>query len=275
MENSKISWTDHTFNPWRGCTKVSPGCENCYAEARDIRYEGGKHWGKDAPRILSKTWNDPLRWEKEAATTGIRKKVFCASLADVFDQEVPDEWRIMLFNLIEKCTHLDWLILTKRTQAMSDWFALSGIIQTNIWLGTTVEDQQRADERVPILCRIPAKIHWLSVEPQLGPVSLRNIPCPYCDGNPRHADYRCGSERIDWVISGGESGTNARGFNLDWARDLKTECKQMGVAFFMKQLGSSPYVQVNGHKLLGIYHGKADDPKEWEEDLRIQEFPHA
>jgi protein gp37 len=190
--NSKIEWCDHTFNPWIGCTKVSPGCAHCYAEARDQRFAGGVHWGKGAARKLTSeaNWREPLKWN--AAAQARRPRVFCASLADWLDDEVPAEWLARLLALIHATPNLDWLLLTKRPQNwrarlqatmddadfgraearyfVADW--RDGNPPANVWLGTTVEDQARADERIPQLLAIPAKVRFLSCEPLLGPLNL-------------------------------------------------------------------------------------------------------
>jgi protein gp37 len=280
MKNSKISWTDATFNGWIGCTKVSPGCEHCYAEALDHRW-GNDRWGKGKARGLTSeaNWKKPIQWNKEAAVAGVRTKVFCASMSDVFDTEVPDEWRLKLFDLIMNTQNLDWLLLTKRPEEMLKFYKEKmtfGAPTKNIWLGTTVENQEMANKRIPILLSIPGVIHWLSVEPQLGPVDLSKIACSSCEGEPKHMGVLYGSERIDWVISGGESGHGARPFDLKWARNLRDQCKEAGVAFFVKQFGHN-WVSDNAKEMVRPAimnpHSKWDDPQFWPEDLRIQEFP--
>ena len=278
MKNTKISWATHTFNPWIGCTKVSAGCERCYAEATDNRW-GNDRWGKGKQRGLTSeaNWKKPLQWDREAAAAGIREKVFCASMADVFDAEVPDEWRFKLFDLVYNTPHLDWLILTKRPEIMRDFFlGQSGtgydpIHRQNVWLGTTAENQEMADKRIPILMEIPGVIHWLSIEPQIGPVNLEPLLKDW-------SVYDSKLSRIDWVISGGESGAGARVFDLQWARDLRDQCYKTNTAFFMKQLGCNwvnsglAGPRVNEKPTI---HGKWDDPQFWPSDLQIQEFPRV
>lgn len=200
--NSKIEWTDHTFNPWIGCTKVSPGCEHCYAETLDTNRfsktlgDGTKenpvsHWGKGAPRhrTSESNWKLPLKWNEQAKNSGTRPRVFCASLADWLDDEVDRVWRYDLLDLIQRTPNLDWLLLTKRPENFKrlledsmnqssdradEWISawLNGTAPHNVSIGTTVEDQPRAGKRIPALEAIPAKIRFLSCEPLLGAVDL-------------------------------------------------------------------------------------------------------
>lgn len=265
-ENSKIEWTTHTFNPWRGCTKVSPGCKNCYAEKLVTQRLKGE-WGPGAPRTRAKpaTWAEPLKWNRQAERDGIRPRVFCASLADWLDDEVPVEWLYDLLALIHGTPHLDWLLLTKRPQnwrsrldavlatparrgmesfavwlsAWRDQFGDGAVAPANVWLGTSVEDQTRADERIPQLLEIPARVRFLSCEPLLGPVTL---PIgKVMTGFPKHITkdgHAVGAPlAIHWVIAGGESGPGARPIHPDWARSLRDQCAAAGTAFFFKQWG--------------------------------------
>lgn len=252
-KDTHIEWCDHSFNPWEGCTKVSPGCAHCYAEARNARFGGGTapNWGVGAPRrrTSAHNWNEPLRWNREAEARlqdwrqsgEIRgflaprsPRVFCASLADVFDEEVPHAWREQLWMLIRMCPNLTWLLLTKRpgnVYNMVPMAWLCGDWPRNVWLGTTVEDQERAAERIPQLVHLPAPVHFISCEPLLGPL----------DVDPH-------LESVDWVICGGESGRNARSMNPDWARSLRDQCQRRGIAFFFKQWGE--------HNAAGVKVGK-------------------
>lgn len=263
--NTNIEWCDHTFNPWTGCTKVSPGCANCYAEGWAKR-SGIVTWGQGQPRRRTSdaNWNLPLKWNREAEG-GIenetvswdgevlyrRPRVFCSSLADWLDEEVPVEWLSDLIYLICKCNHLDWLLLTKRPQlwrsrlqAVANGSDLGAIICTqwlagnpppNVWIGTTVEDQQRADERIPQLLDIPAKVRFLSCEPLLGVVDVR-FGIDHL-GDPSRPT-------IDWVICGGESGPKARPLHPAWARDLRDQCWAAHVPFLFKQWGEwLPFTQ--------------------------------
>lgn len=175
--HTTIEWTDRTFNPWQGCRRVSPGCEHCYAEARDVRFDGGKHWGPRGERRVTSAanWRQPIQWNREAKAIGVRDRVFCASLADVFeDRRDLDEPRALLWGVILATPHLDWLLLTKRPQNVRGMVpsAWRDAWPRNVWIGTTVEDQKRADERIPVLLTIPAPVRFLSMEPLLERVDL-------------------------------------------------------------------------------------------------------
>lgn len=178
--NTNIEWTDHTFNPWVGCQQISTGCKHCYAEATvDGRFHRGA-WGLGGIRQKTKDWSGPIKWEREAHTSGQRRKVFCASWCDVFEHSTPiagehlDRWRLELWQLIDLCPSLDWQLLTKRPenimQMVPFWWKREW--PANVWIGTSVEDQHRANERIPGLLNIPAKVRFLSCEPLLGPVDL-------------------------------------------------------------------------------------------------------
>ena len=257
-ENSNIEWTHHTFNPWIGCTKVSPACDNCYAEDWDKRYNGGEHWGAKAPRRRTKTWHKPVKWNKEAIRNDTRYRVFCASLADVFDNKVPTEWRDDLWTLIRETPHLDWLLLTKRPQNIEkmlpdDW----GDGYANVWLGTTVENQEEANRRIPPLLEIPARVRFLSCEPLLGEVNLTAID--YGDGFyvnclTEQDDEVIRQPRIDWVITGGESGNHFRSADPFWFRTLRDQCLSMGVPFLFKQWEGVTQlgIKAKGRELDGI-----------------------
>jgi protein gp37 len=235
--NSNIEWTDHTFNPWLGCTKISPGCDHCYAESWSKR-SGLVKWGKHARRRTSEAyWRAPLKWNDNGLRFqrqhGRRQRVFCASLADVFDNQANAKWRTDLFDLIRICNQLDWLLLTKRPQNIAkmlpaDW----GAGFANVWLGITAEDQTRYDERWRHLSRISCAITFISYEPAIGPLRLRTE-----------------GRQPDWLISGGESGGSARTMNPQWARDIISDCREYGVAPFHKQWGtyaSNPLVFESG-----------------------------
>jgi protein gp37 len=244
--NSGIQWTDHTFNPWIGCTKVSPGCDHCYAETWAKRY-GTATWGPGQPRKLTSesNWNLPPKWNREAEAEGRRYRVFCASLADVFDNEVAEAWRIRLWNLIAETPHLDWLLLTKRIGNAAKML-LPGDPLPNVWLGISVVNQEEADRDIPKLLATPARIRFLSMEPLLMPVDLTRdvewfqgyLVNAYGDG--MLGDVWEGG--IDWVIVGGESGSNARPMHPDWARSIRDQCRIAGVPIFFKQWGEwAPY----------------------------------
>lgn len=256
-ENSGIEWTDHTFNPWIGCTKVSPACDHCYAEAWDARW--GNSWGPHTRRRTSAAnWRKPLAWDKAAQATGTRARVFCASLADVFDNDrsITSGWRGDLWHLIHRTPHLDWLLLTKRPQNIARYLRPEeygdlpewGDGWPNVWLGTTAENQVEADRRIPHLLRVPARVRFLSCEPLLGELDLNSHlwgPARLCDDCPRGGDCDCGRKpitlresRLHWVIVGGESGTNARPMHPAWARSLRDQCVDAGIPFFFKQWGN-------------------------------------
>lgn len=207
-EKSSIEWTDHTFNPWWGCTRVSPGCVHCYAETFDKRVHGKDraHWGVKAGRRFfgDKHWNEPLRWNASAAKAGVRERVFCASMADVFEDR-PElvEHRARLFALILATPSLDWLLLTKRPEKMvrlAEEAGWEGDWPSNVWAGCTVEDQQRADERIPELLLVPAAVRFLSCEPLIGAVDLglSTATCRCCPRWPSRWVRLFHTVRSDW-----------------------------------------------------------------------------
>ena len=231
---TEIAWTDHTFNPWIGCTKVSAGCANCYAKTRDDRHMLGplSHWGPGSPRHITSAanWREPIKWAKAARAAGRRDKVFCASQADIFELEAPVAARQALWRLIgDTCDALDWQLLTKRPENIlsvmcDDNLNLGFFELTRCWLGTSVENQEAADKRIPSLLDVDAAIRFLSCEPLLGPVEFM----------PAVGLVPAG---IDWIIAGGESGPGARAMHPDWARGLRDQCEMSGVPFFFKQWG--------------------------------------
>lgn len=248
-DTTNISWAMKTFNSWVGCQKVGPGCDNCYAETWDQRFSSGEHWGPGAPRrrTSSANWKKPLKWQREAEASGERTRVFCASLADVFDNAVDPQWRRDLATLILQTPMLDWMLLTKRIgnvpKMVEDDF--DGKLPDNVWLGASVVTQIEADRDVSKLLAVPASIHWLSMEPLLEAVAIR----------PEDM------KRLDMIVVGGESGANARHFDEEWGRDLLRQARSGGTAFHFKQLS------------------QADNPKDYgdvqafPEDLQVREFP--
>jgi protein gp37 len=255
-EITKIAWTDSTFNPWMGCQKVSDGCLKCYAEAdRDHRFhqvEWGPHG--ERKRTTPGYWRMPRKWNADAARFerehGRRHRVFCASLADVFDNKVPASWRADLFEVIRDTPQLDWFLLSKRPQNMRkmlppDW----GTGYPNVWLGATTESAKYYQQRWPILASIPAAIRFVSYEPAVGPLGPLDL----------------GHVLPNWVICGGESGHDARSMQLVWVRQARDECRRYGVSFFMKQFGSNSGIP-------GVT-GKGDDPQQWAKEFRIREYP--
>lgn len=236
-ETSKIEWTDHTFNPWTGCTKISPGCDHCYAEAWSKR-SGHVRWGNNPrKRTTPDYWKAPRIWNARAARFqaehGRRQRVFCASLADVFDNQAEPTWRADLFALIRETPALDWLLLTKRPQNIAKMLPENwGAGWPNVWLGFTAEDQERYDEQWPRLAAVPAAVRFVSYEPAIGPLRLP-------DRGPQP----------DWIILGGESGGGARPMQPAWARALIADCRRLGVAPFFKQwgaYGNNPLVREQG-----------------------------
>lgn len=282
MKESKIEWCDNTWNPWWGCTKVSDGCKNCYAETLSNRY-GKSLWGPKGTRELRSDsyWNQPLNWNKAAQGAPRRPRVFCASMADVFEDR-PElvSWRLCLFDLIRQTPNLDWLLLTKRPENVvrmiadcqclaeggdpteyAAWIGQHGedFPQTevgdwlnewtgerppsNVWIGTSVENQEVADKRVPELLKIPAVVRFLSIEPLLGPVDLLAAGAIVAKGaigyngrgQEQEADWR--DKRVDWVIVGGESGPGARPMEESWVRSIREECIDADLPLLFKQWG--------------------------------------
>lgn len=272
MATTQIEWTHlprgdgtfapgYTYNPWRGCTKVSAGCDHCYAE-----HMSGSNpkvlgvWGKQGARAPASAsyLRMPHGWNEEASRLGEVRLVFCASLADVFEgaETCPKEsygliedLRLRLFRTIDATPSLRWLLLTKRPQNVRKFW--SGGHRPNVWLGASVEDQASLDRRFRWLagCRDLCRHLFLSAEPLLGPIDL----VPYA-----HA--------IDWVICGGESGSGSRPFDLSWARSIRDQCGGAGVKFFMKQMGAAPL----GMARVGR---KTDDMAYFPPDLRVREYP--
>ena len=232
MKDSHIAWTHHTFNGWIGCTRVSEECDRCYAAALDARYGYTKNgWGKGAPRKLrpDSAWREPLQWNNEAAEMGTRSRVFCASLADVFDAEVPPEWRARLFELVAATPSLDWLLLTKRPQlirrqleAIDVW---KGMPLPNVWIGFSAGNQRNFDSRWRHVRTIPAAVRFCSYEPAIGPLVLPQ----HCQGN------------LHWLICGGETAQQkeqSRRMLPAWSRAIRDQSKKMGIPFFFKQWGN-------------------------------------
>lgn len=285
-ENTKIEWCDSTFNPWVGCTKVGPGCDHCYAEGWAKR-SGLVQWGPGAERrrTSESNWRKPLQWnaqpfvectacgwrgEKREAHWGgsqcpscrgqeslkpARRRVFCASLADVFDNEVPAEWRADLFDLIAKTPNLDWLLVTKRIGNVGRMIpdCWSVMMPPNLWLGITVVNQAEADRDIPKLLATPAEVRFLSMEPLLGPVLIDTLLCEL----PEDEDGAPYPGRLDWVIVGGESGPKARPMHPQWARDIRDQCAAAGVPFLFKQWGEFANAEAANVPLNTAYESKA------------------
>lgn len=277
-KETAIEWTRHSFNPWWGCEKVSPGCKQCYAEAFAKRV-GQRVWGGEAPRRFfgDAHWAEPLKWNAAARAAGERHRVFCASMADVFeDRRDLDEHRERLWRLIESTPDLDWLLLTKRPENMlrlapDRW---SDAWPRNVWAGATVEDQEHAAGRVTWLFRVPAAVRFLSCEPLLGPVDLTRVeivpprppngPGVYLNALTGHV---AGPDdilptRLSWVIVGSESGPGARPMQTDWARALVDQCVAAGVPVFTKQIANQ-------------HDRKGGDPAFWPPGNWPREFPEV
>lgn len=338
MGETKIEWTNKTWNPVRGCSVVSEGCRNCYAmtfaarfakegepfEGLAYRNSSGAHWAGKV-RLIENHLNDPLRWRRPAM-------VFVNSMSDLFHESIPDGWIDCIFAVMAQARHHVFQILTKRPERMRDYMLrlqavadehapktvekrftptqvlnlrmLAGSIRPggifgtsfdapwplpNVHLGTSVEDQKTADERIPLLLQTPAAVRWISAEPLLGPVEL-GAAVGRKHGSEYHDKYgpcTCAREaRLDWVVVGGESGPKARDMDIAWALSIVAQCKAAGVPVFMKQMGARPIFHTiirDEQKLPTRVEGgrfnfkdkKGGDINEWPEDLRVREFPRV
>lgn len=245
MENSKIDWAKHTFNPWLGCTHISEGCANCFAEASESTRLKKVGWGKGEKRkkTSAENWGKPLLWEEEAKKSGDHPVVFCASAADVFDQEVSEKWRDELFELIAKCPSLKWFLLTKRSKFLARYKKrIESLPQ--ICVGVTAENQKRFDERVPHLLKLDVPVRFVSMEPLLGPVTLGKS-----------------LKSLHWIMVGGESssdGKSARPMHAAWVENIRDECLKAKVPFHFKQWGGKSQPERKAR-------GKTVDGKFWHE----------
>ncbi len=300
-DSSEIQWTDATWNPTSGCTKISPGCAHCYIERTPpMRMKGRKFVGGKIPLELHENRLDaPLHWKKP-------RRIFVNSMSDLFHEDVPDEFIDKVFAVMALAPQHTFQVLTKRAERMQkhcsyinfgfnvglaamkmvpdfierfEFDSKAGLPLPNVWLGVSVEDQQRADERIRLLLQTPAAVRFLSCEPLLGPLDGR-------------------FNTLDWVIVGGESGPNSRPCNLAWVRSIVAQCKAAGVACFVKQLGQvvidahadchvaddlphwprgTQFVATSDDPLTALGYKMRDtkggDPSEWPEDLRVREFP--
>jgi len=300
MKDTKIEWTDHTFSPWRGCTKVSAGCANCYAERQSKRNHSVLGvWGTSGSRPLASDayWRQPHAWNAAAASAGVRARVFCASICDVFegrDTMPAHAWHVVegarnrLFDLISDTASLDWLLLTKRPENIIAHYlatdcarAMAGALPSNVWVGASVEDQNAAANRIPALLRVGARVRFLSCEPLLSGVDLRRIRTPGLlygldalaglsvppDGGPPLPNP---NGKVEWVIVGGESGPSARTMDIGWVEEIVSGCQQTGTPVFVKQFGSAPSVDGGPLRLIDK---KGGDPAEFPDNLRIRQFP--
>lgn len=219
-ENTGISWTDHTFNPWWGCAKVSPGCANCYAEAFSSR-TGHEVWGPKSRRRLFGLdhWKEPLKWNDKAKSDGKPHHVFCGSMCDVFEKhpDTAEEFE-RLCSLIRLTPNLTWQLLTKRPERIKGTCPADILNQPNVWVGTSAEDQERWNLRVPVLVSSGAAVTFVSAEPLIGPV------------NPGPELFM-----LDWLVIGGESGAKKRQCDVAWIVDLARDAEAGGVAVWVKQ----------------------------------------
>jgi len=246
-KTTEIPWCHSTFNPWHGCSKVSPGCAHCYAEALSNRF-GNDVWGPSAKRrfMSASYWGEPIKWNAQARARKARKRIFCASMSDVFEDrsDLSDE-RARLFRLIEATPNLDWLLLTKRPQNVAKLLPIEAL-PGNVWLGVSAENQKYWNERVPMLLSVRATVHFVSAEPLLAPLDILG---------------HSGEHLPDWIIVGGESGPSFRPMAVEWARSIRDQSLDQDIVFFLKQLGGYPDKR---HRL-----------EQFPPDLRIQEFPET
>lgn len=306
MGNTNIEWCDKVWNPVRGCSKVSAGCANCYAERVAQRFSGpglpyeglatAKGWtGK--VRLVEDALTAPLGWRKP-------QRIFVNSMSDLFHEALSDDAIDEVFSVMALAGYHTFQVLTKRPQRMRDYAlrvaaskphdavnsavfdavnAVHGGFASwplpNVWLGVSVEDQATADARIPVLLDTPAAVRFVSYEPALGPVEFqrdRGWLAPFRETSPS-LDR---SPRIDWLIAGGESGPNARSCNVAWLRGPAKDCLEAGVAVFMKQLGARPWAYIDSHEselrhIFWLRNRKGGDPAEWPEDLRLRQFPEV
>ena len=299
-DGSAIEWTDATWNPTTGCTKVSPGCAHCYIERTPAFRIAGRTFvnGAIPLELHANRLEQPLHWRKP-------RRVFVNSLSDLFHDDVPDAFIERVFSVMALAERHTFQVLTKRPARMRAWFQARrfdvkgyAILQSesgecvyahpwplpNVWLGVSVENQHFADERIPLLLQTPAAVRFISAEPLLGPIDLTHLPLP---GHPADFDaLRCYDDErdeplfrgacLDWVIVGGESGPGARTFDAGWARSIVGQCRGAGVPVFVKQLGSHAFDIDGKDEMLGyldLRDRKGGNPDEWPIDLRVREYP--
>jgi protein gp37 len=286
VKDSKIAWTHSTFNPWWGCFKVSAECTKCYANTFAKR-TGHDVWGLQARRrffnpsekeaaagLEAAHWREPLKWNARAKAHGQQHRVFCASMADVFEQ-LPDGHpdtermaaeRLRLWSLIDATPHLTWLLLTKRPENImrmipaASWSFKPPMPWPNVWLGTSVGAQE-TKWRIDELRRVPAAVHFISAEPLLEDLGDLDL------------------SHIEWLICGGESGAGARPFDIQWAHKLRQQCEAAGTAFFMKQLGENAIVGESApESSRGRWrtsNKKGEDIAEFPQSLQVRQYPEA
>jgi protein gp37 len=297
-DHTGIEWTDSTWNVVTGCDKISPGCKNCYAEGIADRFfakqyppnaDGSPRKFTDV-RCHPERLDTPLHWRAP-------RMCFVNSMSDLFHEDVPEEFIRAVFTTMRNAQQHTFQVLTKRAARMLEIIGTwqrnglllregHGCVLPNVWLGVSVEDQKRADERIPLLLQTPAAVRFLSVEPMLETVSFRWAKWDTWKPHPRRPermgpgaiDEYDGLRMLDWVICGGESGPGARMFRREWAESLFKQCREAGVPFFMKQFGSYPVLDPRYDQTLPgatrkLQNRKGGDPEEWPEALRVREFP--
>jgi protein gp37 len=277
-DHSAIQWTDATWNPTTGCTKISPGCAHCYIERTPAFRIAGNTFehGKTDLTIFHDRLEQPLHWRKP-------RRVFVNSLSDLFHEDISDAFIVEVLGVMRAAYWHTFQVLTKRAERMQDVvnriYDLDGgfSLLKNVWLGVSVENQRFADERIPLLLATPAAVRFISAEPLLEDVDLT----PHLWGDtlaaPGPSGFRRGP-RLDWVIVGGESGPGARAFDLTWGRSIIAQCREAEVACFVKQLGAHAFEgepeNGGGGPLYGLRDKKGGDIDEWPDDLRVREFPN-
>jgi protein gp37 len=263
-----ISYVKSSLNLWIGCTQIGPGCDACYAMFGDIRFHGGKHWGPGAPRhrTAKSNWKQAETWNRKAAASGEFWPVFCNTQADIFDNEVPKEWRDDAWALFARTPNLTWFLVTKRIgnaprMLPPDW----GTGYPNVWIIATVVNQEEAERDIPKLASIDAAVKGISHGPGLGPLDLSFRLRSGLHEGERAIDL------LDWIITEGESrqGRQPREYRLEWPESLAEQASAAGVPFFMKQMGH--FATRSGERVK--FTGKGADATEWPEALRRQEFP--
>ena len=303
---TSIEWTEATWNPVRGCSVVSPGCTNCYAMRQAHRHAnaGGAYAGLTKLSKGGPVWTGEMRTVPELLDWPLRKRkplyIFVNSMSDLFHEDVPDEFIRAVFSVMAQAKQHTFQVLTKRAARMRDllegWRKAGltlregcGVTLPNVWLGVSVEDQRRADERIPLLLETPAAVRWISAEPLLEAINVERY---FWHGvHVGEARHRTTPSPLHWVVCGGESGPGARTFDIAWARLLRDQCRAAGVPYFLKQLGCRPIShQDEGYPWAPLFeddgHGdptgewgldgtspKGGDPTEWPEDLRVREYP--
>lgn len=285
---SKIEWTEATWNPITGCDKVSPGCKNCYAETFAERFRGVKGHSYEQGFDL-KLWPErleiPLQWKKP-------RTIFVNSMSDLFHKNIDPLFIGRVFETMHKAYWHTFQVLTKRADLMREYMQTEYATEPpppNVWLGVSVENQEYADERIPLLLQTPAAVRWISAEPLLGPIAFGKPKedgtrdpwdswleqCTYyCDHDHEGGGHRAG-RGIDWVVVGGESGPGARPCRIGWVKDIVRQCKEAEIPVFVKQLGSRPYYVTDGLNIeLHLKDRKGGDPAEWrDDDLTVREYP--